>query len=406
MAPRKCAPPEVRLRLNGQTEANADFFALWFERRMLIRRFIVLAFGYWRNRSRGAAWLLSLGFLACLVVNVFVALAVNRWSKGFFDALQGRESAGIVQSIFQLAILGGVTSVAAISTLQCRMRLQVGWRLWLTSNLVERWLQKGPSRERAISHSIDNPDARIAEDCRMAVELFVDLAGGIVNIFLVSTSFIVVLWHVGGSFIIFGLTVPGFLVFAVVLYAGLTSMSMWLLGRPLVASVEHKAAAEGNFRYALTTVRDQLERDDAYEGDRGNRTNFRGHLWRLARKWAGVIDGQTRIMFLTSANNLLAPAVPLLLGAPKYLAGEMTLGDLMQAAAAFLQVQMSLNWLADNALSLANWSASARRVAALDLAMENREIDAREENVVPFPKDGAAGSARGRGAVRSEPGVN
>jgi putative ATP-binding cassette transporter len=42
----------------------------------------------------------------------------------------------------------------------------------------------------------------------------------------------------------------------------------------------------------------------------------------------------------------------------------------MQAAAAFLQVQLSLNWLADNALSLANWSASARRVAALDLAID------------------------------------
>ncbi len=365
----------------------------------MIRRFVLLASGFWRGRSRGAAWLLSLGFLGCLVVNVFVALAVNRWSKGFFDALQARQSDGIVQSIFQLAILGAVTAVAAIATLQCRMRLQLGWRLWLTSNLVERWLQKGPSRERAISHSIDNPDARIAEDCRLAVELFVDLAGGIVNIFLVSTSFIVVLWQVGGSFKIFGVTVPGFLVLAVVFYASLTSLSMWILGRPLVASVEQKAAAEGDFRYALTTVRDQLEKDDAFEGNRGGRTNFRGYLRRLARKWGAVIEGQTRIMFLTSANNLLAPAVPLLLGAPKYLAGEMTLGDLMQAAAAFLQVQLSLNWLADNALSLANWSASARRVAALDLAMENREIDAREENVLRFPKDVVAASAGGRGAV-------
>jgi putative ATP-binding cassette transporter len=373
---------------------------------MLIRRFILLASGFWRGRSRGAAWLLSLGFFSCLVVNIFVALAVNRWSKGFFDALQARESAGLIQSMFQLAILGALTAVAAIATLQCRMRLQVGWRLWLTSILVERWLQKGPSRERAISHSIDNPDARIAEDCRMAVELFVDLAGGIVNIFLVSTSFIVVLWQVGGSCKIFGVTVPGFLVLAVVLYASLTSLSMWILGRPLVASVEHKAAAEGNFRYALTTVRDELENDYALEGDRGNRTNFRGHLWRLGRKWAAVIEGQTRIMFLTSANNLLAPAVPLLLGAPKYLGGEMTLGDLMQAAAAFLQVQLSLNWLADNALSLANWSASARRVAALDLAMENREIDARDENVVPFHKDGVAASSAGRGAVRPEPSAN
>jgi putative ATP-binding cassette transporter len=366
---------------------------------MLIRRFILLASGFWRGRSRGAAWLLSLGFLGCLVVNIFVALAVNRWSKGFFDALQLREPGGIIQSMIQLAILGAVTAIAAIATLQCRMRLQLGWRVWLTSNLVERWLQKGSGRERAISHSIDNPEARIGEDGRMAVDLFVDLAGGIINIFLVSTSFIFVLWHVGGSYRIFGVTVPGFLVVAVVLYASLTSLGMWILGRPLVSSVEEKAAAEGDFRYALTTVRDELEKGDPVNGGRAQRTDLRGNLRRLARKWASVIEGQTRIMFLTSANNLLAPAVPLLLGAPKYLAGDMTLGDLMQAAAAFLQVQLSLNWLADNALSLANWSASARRVAVLDLAMENRETDARDENVLPFPEDGVAASPGGCGAV-------
>ena len=353
----------------------------------MIHRFVRLAFGYWQGRSRGTAWLLSLGFLACLVVNTFVALAVNRWSKSFFDALQIRKPNGIIQSIFQLAILGAVTAIAAIATLQCRMRLQVGWRLWLTSNLVERWLQKGPSRERAVSHSIDNPEARIAEDGRLAVDLFVDLAGGIINIFLVSTSFIIVLWQVGGSYKIFGVMVPGFLVLAVVFYTSMTSLGMWVLGRPLVASVEEKAAAEGDFRYALTTVRDELEKTDAVEV---NRTDFKGYLRRLAQKWASVIEGQTRIIFLTSANNLLAPALPLVLGGPKYLAGDMTLGDLMQAAAAFLQVQLSLNWLADNALSLANWSASARRVAVLDLAMENRESNTDDENVLLFLKDGVA----------------
>jgi putative ATP-binding cassette transporter len=81
-------------------------------------------------------------------------------------------------------------------------------------------------------------------------------------------------------------------------------------------------------------------------------------------------------MFLSSGNAVLGPAVPLLLGAPKYLAGEMTLGDLMQAAAAFWQVHAALNWLADNALSLANWSASARRVAALDLAYQELDVQA------------------------------
>jgi putative ATP-binding cassette transporter len=37
----------------------------------------------------------------------------------------------------------------------------------------------------------------------------------------------------------------------------------------------------------------------------------------------------------------------------------------MQLASAFLQVQVALNWLVDNSIRLAEWSASARRVGAL-----------------------------------------
>ncbi len=372
----------------------------------MLSRFIQLAIGYWQGKSRAAAWTLAVGFLICLIVNTFMAIAINRWSKGFFDALSSHATEDILQSINRLALLAIGTGLASIATTQCRMRLQVGWRLWLTGTLLERWLKKGNQRACAISPAIDNPEARIADDGRLAVELFVDLAGGVINIILVSAAFILVLWKVGGSYTLFGVVVPGYLVPAVVLYSILTSLGMWVLGRPLVASVEEKAAAEGNFRYALTRARHEFEAatviedaerrralDDylkhpvrktpplaahpqaASETDDVAGNPFDRFIVHLAYSWGLVIQGQTKVVFLTHANNLLAPIVPLLLGAPKYLAGDMSLGDLMQAAAAFLQVQLSLNWLADNALSIANWSASARRVAALDLAMDAQPIE-------------------------------
>jgi putative ATP-binding cassette transporter len=67
---------------------------------------------------------------------------------------------------------------------------------------------------------------------------------------------------------------------------------------------------------------------------------------------------------------VLAPVIPILLGAPKYLSGEMSLGSLMQAAAAFVQVMTALNWLADNSMRLADWFASAQRVAELNDALD------------------------------------
>jgi putative ATP-binding cassette transporter len=99
------------------------------------------------------------------------------------------------------------------------------------------------------------------------------------------------------------------------------------------------------------------------------------------------------MLFLSSGNNVLAPVIPLMLGAPKYLAGDMSLGELMQAAAAFIQVQLALNWLADNSLRLADWFASARRVAALDLFFDNLDAFAikSEEKMIDlgFSDDGA-----------------
>lgn len=331
--------------------------------------FVRLSLGFWTGATRRRASLLALAFLTCLIVNTALALAINRWSKGFFDALQMRDTASIVTSIEQLAALVLATALVAMGTTQARMRLQLAWRLWLTASLVERWVENGTRLDFITLNPVDNPEARIAEDGRIAIDLFVDLAGGIINIVLLSASFIFVLWRVGGSIDVLGMNVRGYLVLAVILYASTTSFAMWLLVRPLVSSVERKAAAEGDFRYALTQSRDALEMSYALEIDGAEPRNFFGFLRRVERKWLKVIAGQTRMISLTSANNLLAPSLPLILGAPKYLAGAMTLGDLMQAATAFLQVQISLNWLADNALTLANWSASARRVMALENAI-------------------------------------
>lgn len=362
----------------------------------MIARFVLLALGYWRGETRKSAWLLSLGFLICLIGNTYMALAVNKWSKTFFDALQTHEFGLITHNIFQLGTLAIGIGAASIATTQCRMRLQIGWRLWLTDILVGKWLGHGVRRACAISPVIDNPEARIADDGRLSIELFVDLVGGIVNIFLVSAVFIVVLWKVGGSYELLGIVIPGYLVLAVVGYSILTSLCMWTVGRPLVARVEGKAEAEANFRYSLTRVRHDFETElmiGVTEPERATSTQggaeqaearreakkFQGLLHMLAAVWNDVINRQTKVIFLTHANNLLAPVVPLLLGAPKYLSGDMSLGDLMQAAAAFLQVQLSLNWLADNALSIANWSASARRVGALDLAMNMNEAEENEK---------------------------
>ena len=218
-----------------------------------------------------------------------------------------------------------------------------------------------------------NPEARIAEDGRLAIELLVSFSLGVLNALLAAISFIGILWIVGGSMTVAGYSIPGYMVFACIIYSTITTLCTFLLGRPLVRCVEEKAAGEAQLRYELTRVKDNAENIALIGGDDDERERLDVTLSDLVKRWYSVIVWQGRMMWLNGANMVLAPAIPLLLGAPKYLSGEMTLGSLMQAASAFVQVQVALNWLADNAMRLADWFASSHRVTQLSDAIDRLE---------------------------------
>ncbi len=312
--------------------------------------------------------------LLALLLNLAAALAINRWNKFFFDALEQKDTANV---LFALLLIGGLTLWSAgssVALLHARMRLQVSWRRWVTRTLVARWpAERHFYQLTIVDTGAANPEARISEDARLAVELLVDFALGLLNAVLAAVSFIGILWIVGGALTVAGVTIPGYMVFACIAYSGLMSLGMYLLGRRLVERVEDKAAGEAQLRYELTRVKDNAETIALIGGDDDERIRLETTLGDVVRRWIGVITWQGRMMWLSGGSLVLSPVVPLLLGAPKYLAGEMTLGSLMQAATAFAQVQIALNWLADNAVRLADWFASSRRVGQLTRAVDELE---------------------------------
>ncbi|MCA3618078.1 MAG: hypothetical protein IOC56_02140 [Methylobacterium sp.] len=334
----------------------------------LIRHFLAVALRFWSCSTRRIAWILTIAFMLGLLANMLLALAINVWTKFFFDALQHRDEAGLIRSILLMVIISLGASVSALALLQARMRLQLRWRAFLTTVLIANWLG---GRKDALPETpeppepLDNPEARIAEDARLSIEILVDLAGGVINTMLALSSFTLVLWYVGGSITVHGTTIPGYLVLVVVIYTSLTAYGMYALSWPLVARIEDKAKGEGNLRYALTEARQNVGPAQSIEVEIETLGLSFGAL---AKLWIALIGRQAKMSFFSSGTSVFSVGLPLLLCAPKFLSGEMTLGDLMQASAAFVQVHAALNWPADNALSLASWAASARRVAALDLA--------------------------------------
>lgn len=80
-----------------------------------------------------------------------------------------------------------------------------------------------------------------------------------------------------------------------------------------------------------------------------------------------------RLTFLSQMNLILMPVIALLLCMPKYLLGSMSLGEVVQAAAAFVMVQGAFNWIQDNYGRLADWTSSANRAAVLLLGLDQND---------------------------------
>ncbi|MFZ4806820.1 MAG: ABC transporter ATP-binding protein/permease [Hyphomicrobiaceae bacterium] len=337
-------------------------------------RFLRLALGFWSGATRGRAWLLTILVLLFLVANLASALAVNFWTKYFFDALERRDADHVVLGIGLILAVALASAAGSVGMLHSRMRLQLRWRQWLSRVLIRRWLSDRHFYQLTMVQSeAENPEARIAEDGRLAIELMVEFGLGFINAFLAGVSFIGILWVVGGTLVVAGFHIPGYMVVACIVYSAITTLGTTLLARPLVRKVEEKAAGEAQLRYELTRVKDNADGIALISGDDDERMRLDATFSELVQRWLGVIVWQGRLMWFSGANLVLAPVVPLLLGAPKYLSEEMTLGSLIQAATAFTQVQLALNWLADNAMRLADWLAASNRVTQLSDAIDRLE---------------------------------
>ena len=263
-------------------------------------------------------------------------------------------------------ILAFVAALVAVLQLIFRMKLQILWRQWLTRHLVATWLSEQRFyRLNIAAPDLDAPEFRIAEDAKVATEPVVDFGYGIANAVLTAVVFFGVLWSASGSATFFGWRIPGFMVYAAIIYSIVMSASMMLFGRALIARIEDRNRTEAQLRYEMGRVRENAESIAMVGGADDEVKGIGSTMQLVSTAWTQVVARQAWLTWLMGGNGVMAPVLPLLLAAPNYLSGEITLGALTQTAAAFVQVQVALNWLVDNYARIAEWLASASRVTGL-----------------------------------------
>jgi vitamin B12/bleomycin/antimicrobial peptide transport system ATP-binding/permease protein len=300
---------------------------------------------------------------------------MNVWHRSLFDAFEQKNAPEVLlQAMIYIPLLVG-SVLFAVTNVYVKMTMQRYWREWWTNWVLDRWLANGRHYHlNLVEGDHKNPESRITDDIRYATEAPVDIAAGILAAFLSAVTFIFVLWSVGGAldFELGGtqLHIPGFLVIAAFLYAMFGTGSMLIIGRSFVKVSEVQNQREAELRYALTRLRENGESIALLGGEKEERAEMTRNLNALLESWRMVMRQWMRTTFVSSTSGFIASVLPILLCAPKFLAGDMSLGQVMQAASAFVIVQTAFAWLVDNYPRFANWNANARRIASLVASLD------------------------------------
>ena len=326
--------------------------------------------------DRGNARLLIAILLLLTAMQVGVQIGFNIWSRNFFNALENRDSVAFQAGIMLFLGLAVTSMAVAVNQLYLKQLIQLRWRGWMTRYLVDSWMRDGRQYQLELAgQGADNPDQRIAEDVRVATELAVEFVTGLLSALLMLIAFISILWTLSGPLhlALMGreVEIPGYMVWAALIYAILGSSLTWMVGRPMVTLNVKRTSAEADFRFGLTRARESGEGIAFIRGETDERRGLSAAFERVAGSVRALMRSQRNLMWLTSAYGTLAMIFPTIVASPGYFAGVITLGGLMQIGAAFGQVQAALNWFVDNFPRIAEWRSAISRLMGFQAAIED-----------------------------------
>ena len=337
-------------------------------------RFWTSARGFWRGKSGMIAWPLTVGLVVIAVLQLAVQYRLNYWNRDFFNALALRDGHTLWRQVAVFAPLAIMSVGLSVISVWARMTTQRKWRQWLTTHILDDWLANEHYRKlEAVPGDYNNAEYRISYDVKSATNSPVDLTLGLVNSVMTAGVFIGVLWSVGGGLavVVGGLqvTVPGYLVIGAVIYALVFTGLMLVIGRNLPSVIQLQSQSEAEFLAAANEIRESGNHP-ASDLDLKRQSTVRDALSQVLLRWRQLLWQLMGTTFVSQTDLLFAPVFGWFLCVPKYLAGSMTLGELTQASAAFVAVQVAFNWLVDNYQRLSEWRSAADRAAVLLFALD------------------------------------
>jgi vitamin B12/bleomycin/antimicrobial peptide transport system ATP-binding/permease protein len=339
------------------------------------RNFTSIATPYFRGDDRWPGRILLVSVIALQLFQVWLNVKFNSWYNTFYNALQNKDWNVFIYQLGVFSILAAAFIVTAVYQLYLQQWLQIRWRRWLTKRYLGRWLEQGTHyRMRLKGDQADNPDQRIADDIRQFISSSLDIGIALLGSIVTLVSFVVILWNLSAATPLMigskSFEVPGYLVWAALIYAIIGTWVTHLVGRPLVKLNFDQQRYEADFRFSLVRLRENAEQVTLLSGEEAEEGRLRDRFANVVRNWYGIMHRTKRLTFLTAGYNQVAIIFPFLVVSPVYFFGAMTLGGLMQVASAFGQVQSSLSFFVTAYTNIADWKAVLDRLAGFEASID------------------------------------
>ena len=323
---------------------------------------------------------------AVIVATAYAQILLNAWNKPFYDALSRRDLHDFLRQLGRFFVIAGGLLILNVGQKWLGEMLKLKLRDGLLHDLVRDWMLPRRAFWLANSGAMGvNPDQRMHEDARKLCELSADLGMGLLQASILFASFAGILWGLSHDFVFRiadrDYAVPGFMVWAAVIYAALGSLVSYWVGGSLINRNSERYAREADLRFSLVRVNEHLDGISLAGGEPDERRRIELHIVNVLRATRRIVTGLTNLTWVTAGFGWVTIVAPILVAAPIYFAGKISFGGLMMAAAAFTQAQSSLRWFVDNFSVIADWRATLLRVASFRYALthteELREFDSR-----------------------------
>jgi vitamin B12/bleomycin/antimicrobial peptide transport system ATP-binding/permease protein len=337
--------------------------------------------GRWRMRE---SWI-GLGLFGVIiglnVFQVYLSVLFNFWNNRFYTALQDKNVVAFWAELGYFTVVATIWITRSIAESYLTEVFQVHWRQWMTNRYVSQWLgDKVHYRLGLEAGQTDNPDQRISEDVRDFIENTTAFYISIFNQCLTLYAFVQILWGISAQFpyrvgSLDLATIPGYLVWVVLLLAVIVTFGTHIIGRPLIPLNFARQRVEADFRYNLVRVRENSEQIALLDGEETERASLMTRFWPIFVNTIAIAVRRVKLNIFTVGYAQALIVLPYVLLAPAYFTTEsMKLGFLTQTADAFGNVQQAFSFFITAYAGIAAYKAIINRLTSFDSAIARAEM--------------------------------